>query len=383
MPYSPDSKLTYPYPFHPKNSLELFLVSNRTDAPDELYERDLYATSARDLLSKYTDSHLGKWQSEQAPRYPNFHRDLPEYALPYDNTRTKSYQHTFGRILLKTMAHFGHSGIVSEDNHQSVEKRYPMIDVSDVIEPSDTQASDFHPVGHMVRTSVVLHETLRLADDSRFELPRFAKYLTRCAMALHDIGENEHPGVLVETGTIVGDISAAEGKTDANRAQERIIFESIMREEFAEYFDSEMIEIMSALVGHRIHELSPDYVAAHSVQEIAHNLNSAKTGIFAANLGMWCAQTLARHNDDNGEGIYIIGHSMAMAEQHVTVLKKKFGQIAEETPELAAFYDQATVTDTLQHLHHKAHALDDNPQFIAWRTSEPIVKRYGEYQPVA
>lgn len=386
MAYRPDTKLVYPWGYHPKASLELFLVSdNRFDIPDELRHRDLFTATARDLLTSYADSHLGRWHSGQAPRYPNFHRDLPEYAAPYTDEKRKSYQHTFGRIWLKSLVSYGHMGLVPGDNPDTVEERFPLIDVSEAIDPSDTQATDLHPVGHMARTSVMLHETLQRAEGSRFALNPFAAYLTRAAMALHDVGENEHPGVIVETGDIVGDISAAEGKTAANRLQERLIFESILREEFSDYFDEEMIEIMSALVGHRTHDLDPPFIAAHTVQEIAHNLNSARTGMFAANLGVVCADIMRIRNidDENREGIHIVGHSMAMAEQHVKVLHRKFTEVADETPDLYRFYDEALISDTMQELEMRAHALDENEQFIDWRTSEPIVRRYGDYQPRA
>ncbi|OGL21933.1 hypothetical protein A2707_01090 [Candidatus Saccharibacteria bacterium RIFCSPHIGHO2_01_FULL_45_15] len=352
--------------------------------PDEVRERGLYYTNPKNLLTAYADSHLGKWHNDQPPRYPNFHRDLPESVTPEDSSDSSSkdfdYQMTFGRAWLKNLALLGHIGAINQDNHMTVQDRFPYIDVSDVIGGHDTQASDLHPVGHMVRTSVMLHETLNVGKKSQFQLSPYGNYLTRSAMALHDIGENEHPGVLVETGSIVGDISAAAGKTADDRAQERKILESILSNEFADYFDDEMIEIMSHLIGHRTSQLDPEFVNAHSIQEIAHNLNSLRTGLFAANVAIWCAGTLARHGDDHTDGRFIIGHSMAMAEQHVKILSKKFNEVQEETPDVYAFYAEHQIDDAMSELQSKTHELDSNESYTSWRRSDAIVEHYGSRQ---
>jgi hypothetical protein len=381
MPYSPNKSFAYPQPYNPKQSLELYIISELQDAPAEITQRrDLFTASSRTLLTHYSESHLGQWHTEQTPRYPKFHKDMPDSVVP-DVFRNQPQK--FGREWLKNFVAIGHLNGVLEDNPSTTETRFPMFDTSDIHEPSDTQASDLHPIGHMIRTSVMLDETLARGEHSPYTLSPYATYLTRSAMALHDIGENEHPGVIVETGETVGDIAATTGKTAADRAQERKILESILAEEFADYFDPEMREIISALVGHRTHGLGSEYTNAHSIQEIAHNLNSARTGIFAANLAVFCANVLARNNDDDDQGIYLIGHSMAMAEQHVKVLSKKFEEVREETPKLYDYFNDVIIGDAMALLAQKAHALDQHESFVRWRTSEPMVAHYGEYQPTA
>ena len=378
MPYSPDSKLSYPSHFHPKSSLELFLVSKLSSLPDGFRDRDVYSATPRLLLVQYADSHLGKWHSEQVPRYPNFHRDLPESVYPQIPDITQLYRQTFGRAWLKNFVILGELTAIRGDNPDTTDERFPDFDVSDAIGPEDTQATDLHPIGHMVRTAVMLEETLRISEGSPYQLSNVAKYLTRSAMALHDIGENEHPGIIIETGEVVGDISAATGKTDANREQERKILESILAEEFSEYFDSDMREILSGLIGHRPHELDSEYINAHAIQEIAHNLNSVRTGMFAAGVGIRHAQTTVNQPTDHD--ISIVGHSMAMAEQHVKVLIKKFKEIEEDVPELYQYHKKPFIDDAMRGLKQKAHALDENEPFVRWRTSDAITAHYGDYR---
>lgn len=383
MTYSPDSRIAYPHSYHPKTSLELFLVSNEPQGmPESLKEKDVYVATPRTLLTQYADSHLGKWHSEQPPRYPNFHRDMPASVMPEYATDDLPFQQNFGRAWLKNFVFLGDLSVIEEDNHETTEERFPYTDVADVIDPSDTQASDLHPVGHMVRTSVVLHETLHIGTGTDHDLSAYARYITTSAMALHDSGENEHPGIIIETGSVVGDISAATGKTQDNRDQERKILESILSKEFADYFDDEMVELMSHLIGHRTSELSGEFLTAHSIQEIAHNLNSLRTGVYAANVGIWCAQTLARKHDRGHEAISIVGHSMAMAEQHIKILSKKFDEIKEDTPDVYAFYDDAVIHSQMAHLYQKSHALDNNEHFISWRNQDAIAEQYGKYTPI-
>lgn len=338
--YRPDSKFAYPYAYSVAGNPSLAPLNNLdylSDIPTNL------RFSSLDSLVKWGQSAPGSWQSQQTARYSNFHRDLPTTLIP---PTYQGQEDEFRLNMLKFMS-LG----MEELSYESAR-------------------SDFHPLGHMANVACYLDEVVlrRTLDLYRLK-PEDTRMIDidRHTAVLHDIGEIEHPGAVVNHGKVVGDISSATGKTSEEKQNERAIFVDVLTDVFGEDYDPEFIDSMTRLVCHDLEGADKSFIAHHDRLEIAHHLNSASTAMYIGHLA-------CKLPDEYGNFLSVL------AGQGVGILTKKFEEISERSPEVSASL-QDDVDWYMQKVKSEAHSRDENPNWLKWRASDKVTKEYGEYRP--
>ncbi|HMI09487.1 MAG TPA: hypothetical protein VK497_03790 [Candidatus Saccharimonadales bacterium] len=346
--YSPSSEYAFPGAYDVAKDEALFALINQKHFSDIPFVLDF---SPRDALLKWSESSPGRWQAKQTARYAGFHRDLDTRLIPDEfEGREEEFRH---RLL----------GAMTLENYRN----------------PDHARFDFHPLGHQARVACQQEQILYpiVLSGSVRTSPEMLDVM-RHAAPIHDIAETEHPGVVIEHGSALGDISPDQeneeskdgrgnrGKTDADRQKEHDILVSLLTDLYHENYTPEMREMLVKLISHRIDGESPEFVRAHGIVETGHNFNSANTGIY---LGIQASQVNS-----------IYGNLMsALAEQHIRILRPKIQSAFDHSPELIAPL-KYTADKIIQDLEASAHSRDENDDFIKWRTSDKITEVLGEYQ---
>ena len=336
--YRPESEYAYPWPYNASEDETL----DRLDYPE--YQFGIPGTlafSPQMALMKWVISSPGHWQARQAARYPGFHRDLDSTLIPeVAAIKESEFRHDLLEMMTFETARPG----------------------------DDTPNRDFHPIGHMARVAYRLQQLLypALIAPKGAKGDPFMLDVIRHSAALHDTGEAEHPGVVINHGSAVGDISAAVGKTDTNRTQERAILDDVLKDIFSEEYSVEFREAMVKIISHDTYGENKSFVLHHSVIEAAHHLNSADTGTYLGEK----APTV-----DPAYGNFMT----LLAEQHGKVLRPKFQEIFDHSPELKESLG-VEVKIALNRLDDAIHCRDENEEWIEWRTSSKIVETFGEYE---
>ena len=95
------------------------------------------------------------------------------------------------------------------------------------------------------------------------------------AIGIHDLGECEHPELLLEPGVtrLIGDIPAG-GKTPDDRAAEAAVRHALYRKLYS-HVDPDVIERIEAIIAHR------DETAVHDLFEGSHQATTLQTTIHA------------------------------------------------------------------------------------------------------
>ena len=338
--YRPDSTFAYPYAYSTEYDPTLEQLDNlsyyRSDIPTNL------KFSSRDSLIKWSKSAPGLWQAQQTARYSNFHRDLPDALIPpiYEG-QEKEFKLTMLRYIADGSAELSY----------------------------ELARTDFHPLGHMglvaCRLDYVLRRTIPLhqltTEDTRMI------DIGRHTAALHDIGEIEHPGAVINHGKVVGDISSATGKTLEEKQKERAIFADVLTDVFGDDYDSDFIDSMTRLVSHDLEGADKEFIVHHDCLEIAHHLNSANTAVYIGHLA-------CKIPDEYGNFLSVL------AEQGIGILTKKFEEISERSPEIST-HIQDDIAWYVRQVKNEAHSRDENSSWLKWRLSDRVTEAYGEYKP--
>lgn len=338
--YRPDSTFAYPYAYSVQGDPSLSGLDNasyyRSDIPTDL------RFSSLDSLIKWSKSAPGSWQAQQTARYSNFHRDLPEALIP---SAHEGLEDEFRLTMLKFMA-LG----MEELSYESAR-------------------TDFHPLGHMANVACYLDTVLRRTMSFHELTPDAIRMIdiNRHAAVLHDIGEIEHPGAVINHGKVVGDISSATGKTSEERQKERAIFADVLTDVFGDDYDPEFIDSMTRLVSHDLEGADKAFIEHHDRLEIAHHLNSANTAIYLGHLA-------CRVPDEYGNFLSVL------AGQGVKILANKFNEVSERSPEVSAKI-QDDIDWSMRQVKSEAHSRDENEDWLKWRMSDRVVAHYGEYTP--
>lgn len=307
------------------------------------------------LFIRYIQSDLGKHQSEQASRYPNFHRDLPDSLIPphlESDKQKDEFRKSFLSGLLPTRSRIG-----LYRNH--------------------SQSFDFHPNGHMALAGTAFNNLLFQGPAADMRIDPFWLQAGRYKEVVHDTGENTAPSILLKHGGVVGDISMHVGKSNEQRTLESTIQKGILDDEFSEFLSADMRSAIVALSAHDTESLPKDGVTIHDIGEVTHQDNSILTAFFA-----YKAAVRVLHGSDSPENIYLAGHYMALVDQANKKVPPKYTEVLAHNFRLQLLLG-THVADRLQRLDITTHKLDDHPDLLSWRMSDAVVEHYGEYAPKA
>lgn len=307
------------------------------------------------LFKRYVNSDLGRHQSAQTSRYPNFHRDLHDDLIP-PHLETDSQKEAFRRSFL--------DGLLPIRNPSLLHRRH-------------SQAFDFEPTGHMARAAIAFNTAVFESPVADLDINPFWLQTGRYKELVHDTGENTAEAIRLRHGQVVGDISMQVGKTDEERTLESAIQEGILDDLYHDTLPLPMREAIVTLSAHDTESLPADGRLVHDIAEVSHQDNSILTAFFAYKAAV---RTLRRGTDT--ENIYLAGNYMALVDQANRKVPPKYSESLAHSPKLRLTLG-AHVRDKLIRLENTTHHLDDYPKLLSWRMSEPVVSHYGEYVPKA
>lgn len=322
--------------YHPLTTMSMFFPERIQDAP----------LSPKVALIHWENHVFGSWQSTQAARYPTLHRDLPQAVIGLDEP---SEIDAFQLRQLSLMAQ-------------------PPTGKSDALRYGHT-GFDFHPIGHMARVSVELDRLLiGLRGDTARKSTSFEQHVMRHTAALHDIGETEHPALIVHLGAVLGDIGADKGKSDDDRMLERIILKTSLDKVFPQY-SPDFREAVEYMASHDIDGQTEEFVACHALLEIAHELNRTETALHLGNMAVKIAQMHPKHAFIMAALAGDSYRRMTKDDKH----KKLFSHLGKDIK------GQVTtiMSGKLSELRGAARNLNRNDAYITWRKQDAVVACFG------
>lgn len=350
---NPSYRFSYPGhnlypPFHPRQVERLGKYENVKPPKDER----IFSNPSEDIgcpltpamaLIMWADSIPGILQSRQDCRYPTEHRDLPIELTDLEAGDAIGLD-SFRKKHLKLLVN-------------EYRPHYKSFD----------QGIDFHPIGHMALTSLVLDQLIMFGPYN--DQPMI--HLARHSMALHDIGETQHPVHILEGGAI-GDISAVVGKSEADRLREQEIFLDCIEAVFPETYTVEFLANMQRMVAHNTNGEDDVFKAYHSLIEAAHSINTINTGIYTGIKGL---------NLRGGGSIHSFLMKALAEDTYMRNFRKSLDSI-KDAPDEMKVHLKRQILGALEYLYDVIRKAEDDDEYMQWRYSDPVVERYGKYEDV-